>query len=220
MTMQLARELEGLKRSILEQCALVETGVRTATAAFLGQDVEAAERVIENDRLVDGAEVEIEEECLKILALHQPVAANLRFVVTVVKINNFLERIGDLAENLSRKTRSLAKRLPISIPAEFSEMSGLAVDMLKNSIDAFINHDSAGAGRVIASDDEVDSHKRMVRRVAEAAVMETPSSFPQWLTVIAASRNLERIGDLAANIAEEVVYLTEGRIVRRCLEPE
>ena len=220
MSMHLRRELDKLRRMIVEQCAQVEQNVRDAARAFLERDVELAERTIAADDLVDRRELEIEEACLALLALYQPVAADLRLVFSAVKINASLERIGDLAENLAKKGRNLAKKPSLPIPGEFSEMAVITREMLTACIDAFVASDSAKAAAVMDRDGEVDARKRMVRRHAEAAIIENPVDAPRWLSVIAASRNLERIADLAASIAEEVIYSVEGRAIRHRIDAE
>ncbi len=220
MPAHLQREMEKLNRATLEMCAHVELNVRDATRSFFERDPELAARVIAADRFVDKMEVELSENCLKILDLHQPVAKDLRFIMGLAKIGGILERIGDLAENLARKGKKLAVQEPVAIPPEISEMADSSRRMLKDSIDSLVDSDSEKARTVIIADRDVNRGKRRVRRAAEAAIMAAPETCKQWLTVVAASRNVERMADMAVNIAAEVIYGVEGRVVRHGLETE
>ena len=220
MAMHLHREMERLNRAALEMCAHVERNVHDAARTFLERDGELARKVIEADRRVDRMEVELAEDCLKTLALYQPVAGDLRFIFSLSKISGILERIGDLAENLARKGRTLSRLEPVAVPRELTGMAEQAGAMLKDSIDSFVGRDAARARDVIRADRAVNEGKRLVRRAGEAAIMEKPALCPQWLIVIAASRNVERMADMAANIAAEVVYSVEGRMVRHGFDCE
>ncbi len=220
MSMHLHREMEKLNRAALEMCAHVEQNVRDATAAFLDRDAELARKVIESDRAIDRMEAELAENCLKTLALYQPVAGDLRFIFSLAKIAGILERIGDLAENLAKKGKTLSRLEPVAVPPAFLEMAERARAMLKTSIDSLVDSDPAKARGVIKSDCEVNQRKRLVREAGEAAIMANPPSCKQWLVVIAASRNVERMADMAANIAAEVVFSIEGRMVRHGFDCE
>lgn len=217
MSIHLHREMEKLNRSALEICAHVEQNVRDATQAFLERDVDLARRVIDADKHIDKMEMELSENCLKTLALYQPVAGDLRFIFSLAKISGLLERIGDLAENLARKGRSLARMEPVAAPHELSDMAEQARAMLKDSIDSLVDSDVEKARSVILADGGVNGCKRLVRKTAEAAIMDNPSTCPQWLTIIAASRNIERMADMAANIATEVIYSVDGKRIRHGL---
>ncbi|GHS94595.1 phosphate transport system regulatory protein PhoU [Planctomycetales bacterium] len=220
MTMHFIRELEQLKNSMVDFCAQVEKRTQIATAAVIDRDGENAGKIIATAHEIDDLELAIEENCLKILALYQPVAVDLRFVVATVKISNTLERVGALAVNLAKKARALTRQAPMTLPAEFAEMSARANAMLKDSIDAFVKLDPAPARKIELADDEVDHRKRQVKKIAEAAIIAAPETAPQWITIIAASRNLERIADLAVDIAAQIIYLVEGKIVRTSGESE
>ena len=220
MSVHLQRELDRLRHMILEQCAQVERNVSDAARAFLERDVELAKLVVAAERLVDKREIEIEDACLGLLALYQPVAADLRLVFATVKINGSLERIGDLAENLAKKAKSLARRPALAVPPEFGEMTAITREMLTACIDAFVALDSSKAAAVVSRDDEVDRRKRDIRKRAEAAIALDPASAGCWLSVVAASRNVERIADLAAAVAEEVVYTVEGRSLRHMMDDD
>lgn len=220
MSIHLHREMEQLNRAALEMCAHVEQNVRDAARAFLERDTELAKKVIAADHYVDKMEVELAENCLKTLALYQPVAGDLRFIFSLSKISGILERIGDLAENLARKGRSLSRLEPLALPHELADMAEQARTMLKDGMDSLVDRDTAKARAVIAADIAVNGGKRLVRKAGEAAIMERPETCPQWLVVIAASRNIERMADMAANIAAEVIYSVEGKMVRHGFDCE
>ena len=159
--------------------------------------------------------MEIEEECLKILALYQPVAVDLRFIVAALKINNDLERIGDLAVNIARKAALLRRRAAdAEVPFDIAGMWEKTQAMLRDSIDAMVNMDARLAAEVCRRDDEVDRLKHEIRAGAEERIRREPAKVGPLLRLLAVSRNLERIADCATNIAEDVIYMSEGRIIR------
>jgi phosphate transport system protein len=180
--------------------------------------VQVAESVAGRDAEIDQAEVEIEEECLKILALYQPVAIDLRLVVAALKINNDLERIGDLAVNIARKAVAFAHEPPVEIPFDIAGMWEKTQAMLRDSIDALVTLDSALAHQVCARDDEIDQLKHEFRIRAEELLRQYPQRVSGLLRLLAVTRNLERIADCATNIAEDVIYMCDGRIVRHAGE--
>jgi len=214
MSVHLQRQIERLKRDLLSLCAVVQEQVETAMRALLARDQEMARRVEQRDTEIDQREVELEEECLKTLALYQPVAGDLRFIVAALKMNNDLERIGDTAVNIARKAIALASIASSDIPFDLGAMSEKAQSMLCDSLDAMVNLDARLASNVCARDDAVDSMKREIRVKAEQIIRQDPSRVSAMLNLLAVSRNLERIADHATNIAEDVVYMVEGRIVR------
>ncbi len=207
-------EVERLKRKILAMSAQVEESVVLAVKALQTRDEALAQQVIRGDFDVDEAEVEVEEEALKILALHQPVAADLRFLTAVLKINNDLERIGDLATNIAKRAVKICKEPAVAIPDELLQAAIRTRDMVHDSLSAFVNFDAEPARQVCQSDDEVDQLCRQVRRYVEAQILQNTSHLSCCLDMLLASRNIERIGDHATNIAEDVIYLVEGNIVR------
>jgi phosphate transport system protein len=214
MSVHLQRAIDQLKKDLLSLCALVEEQTQVAVRALLSRDDEMAHEAIYRDQEIDQREVEVEEECLKILALYQPVAADLRFIVAALKINNDLERIGDLAVNIARKAITFASGQPMEIPFDLSGMWEKTQAMLRDSLDCLVNLDSALANAVCVRDNEVDALKRAIRLKAEEMIRKNPERAPTLLTLVAVSRNLERIADHASNIAEDVIYMAEGRIVR------
>lgn len=214
MTIQLKREIDKLKQEILKLGAEVESAVRLAVKSVLERDSSLAKKVIDHDTEIDSFEVEIEEDCLKTLALHQPVAVDLRFIVAVLKINNDLERIGDLAVNIAEREVVISKKRETEFPHGLEEMSEKAQIMLRKSLEALINMDAKTARDVMLMDDDLDDlNSQIYDRVKEAIRKKTENltCMVQFLTI---ARNLERIGDQATNICEDVIYLVEGNIVR------
>lgn len=214
MAEHLRRDIENLKKQLLMVGARVETSVRDAASAIQQHDSAMAKLVIERDVLIDDIEVEVEEACLKILALHQPVAIDLRFIVAVLKINNDLERIGDLAVNVAERAVYLADMPRLEFADELTDMANTAQSMLKNSLDALINHDSKLAQKVCEADDMVDEMNSQMYLKVQDAIMEKPDQFHHLINFLSASRHIERIADHTTNIAEDVIYMIEGRIIR------
>ena len=208
------RELEKLKKKILSLGALVEERVYLAIKAIESRDSDLAKRIIRSDHEIDETEVEVEEECLKVLALYQPVAVDLRFIVAVIKINNDLERIGDQAVNIAERIQSIAKYPNISFHFDYTEMAEIAAAMLKQSLDALVNLDIDTAFRILTLDDEVDDIQGNAYSQIKQAMREHPEEMTYLINLYLISRHLERIADHATNIAEEVIYLIEGEIVR------
>jgi phosphate transport system protein len=218
MPKHLQRDIENLKKKLLSLSAKVETIVKDATVAIERKDFNLAQKIIDNDINIDHAEVEIEEDCLKILALHQPVAIDLRFIIAVLKINNDLERIGDLAVNIAERAVFLAGQPKINIAIYLVDMAHNAQSMLKESLDALINHDAKLAHKVCAGDDIVDGMNRQMYLKVQEAILKNPEQISSLIHLLSASRHLERIADHATNIAEDVIYMIEGQIVRHKAE--
>lgn len=218
MNTHLQREIENLKKKILYMGAEVEDLLHRAMDSLENRNVKLAQTVIDHDPALDQLEVEIEEECLKILALHQPVAIDLRYVIAVLKINNDLERIGDLAVNIAERAAFLAAFPPTDLVLDFRGMAKLAQTMLSQSLDALINYDVQLARRIRVADDEVDSANRRMYAQIEEHIRAHPEAVSEMLHLLSVSRHLERIADGATNIAEDVIYMVEGEIVRH--QPE
>ncbi len=214
MSRHLQREIDQIKRTILGLCAVVEDRVSMAIKAVHDRDADMANQVIELDREIDEKEVEIEEECLKIMALHQPVAIDLRFLVTVIKINSELERIGDQAVNVSERVVVLARRDPVEVNFDYAEMCEKTQKMLHMSIDSLVRTDLDEAVRVVLMDDDVDNLKREIYDKVKDLIRSHPDRVGYLINLFLISRHLERIADHATNIAQEVVYLIEGKIHR------
>lgn len=208
-------ELDGLNKKLIHMTSMVEDRVRRAAAVIDSYDEKEISKIIRTDYEIDEIEVEIEEECLKVLALHQPVASDLRFIIAVIKINNELERIADTAVGIAMRVQSLAScNKEVKTLIDYSTMSQIVIDMLKMSIDALVTRDSAKARQVFFLDDDVDD----LRDQAYCNVKESPVSQAKHpgclINIYLIARHLERIADRATNIAEEVVHLVEGDIVR------
>jgi len=214
MTVHLEKEIETLKRKILALSSMVEESVYRAVRAVADCDAVTAESVVRGDDAIDAMEVEVEEDCLKALALHQPVATDLRFIVSVLKINSDLERIGDLAVNIAQRAGSLSKLE--RIPA-FLDLSGMAEKvklMLRRSLTSLVNLDSGLARQVCSSDDAVDNLNRTMHQLIIEKIKADPGRAEVYILLLSVSRNLERIADHATNIAEDVIYMNEGQIIR------
>ena len=209
-----SRELENIKKLILSLGAIVEERVRMATKAIEDNDAELAQRIIKSDYEIDEMEVDIEEECLKVLALHQPVAIDLRFIIAVIKINNELERIGDQAVNIAERVGVTAKREQLEMFFDYSAMGEKAQRMLKMSLDALVKMDYDEAFNVVMMDDEVDAIKEQAYDRVKRAMIEHSDKIGYLINLFLISRHLERLADHTTNIAEEVIYLIEGEIVR------
>ena len=214
MTYLLHKDIEFVKKKILSLSAMVEESVLDALNSFDRLDVHLAQEVIRRDQSVDNLEIEVEDDCLKILALHQPVAIDLRFIVAVLKINNDLERIGDLAVNIAEQTIYLGDQDPLAIPGQYYEMARKTEEMLRRSLDVLVNLDVARAREIFISDDEVDRlYAEMFEHVLERITSDAKHR-EGMLRLLLICRHLERIGDLATNIAEDVIYMVNGEIVR------
>ncbi len=214
MTIHFKKEIEKLKKLIMNVCASVEENFQKSVVAVRERNEQLAQSVVATDRLVDIREVEVEEECLKILALHQPVAADLRYVIAVMKLNNDLERIGDLAANLSEHAIELSRAKQAGVDYDFAEMAKKVKDMLQKSIESLVNMDAALAKEVLASDDEIDNMNRKVYEYIHKTAQEKPQEIAVLLRLLSVSRTLERIADYTTNIAEDVIYMIQGRIIR------
>jgi phosphate transport system protein len=214
MTKHFRRELENIKKRILTLSSLVEERVQSASRAVENIDAGLAQHIIKSDYEIDEMEVEIEEECLKVLALHQPVAVDLRFIIAVIKINSELERIGDQAVNIAQRVEVIAKRPKPPFMFDYAEMGRKAQRMLKMSLDALVNLDVDMAYKVITLDDEVDLIKSEAYDKIKQAIKELPERVGYYINLLLISRHLERLADHATNIAEEVIYLVEGEIYR------
>lgn len=214
MPPRLQIEIENIKKRILFLGAMVEEHVNMAVKSLETVDLELALKVIKADKKIDEVEVEIEEECLKILALHQPVAVDLRFITAVIKINNDLERIGDEAVNIAERVTYLGSRPPLNISFDYREMSEKTVKVLKDSLDALVSLDIDLAYRVRLQDDEIDDIDRQFFDKVREEIPKNIERVGSLINLFSISHNLERIADHATNIAEEVIYLIEGVIQR------
>ena len=214
MARHLLNALEDLNKDVLQMGGSVESAVARAVQAFLDRDVREAGAVIDGDREINLQELRIDEECLKMLALYQPTARDLRFVTGVMKITNDLERVADLAVNIAERALVLAELSPRETPPAFVEMADRARKMLTASLDALVKHDTAKANEVLRMDDPIDALLRGIFTTLEGDMAKNPERIPSDLQILSAAKNVERIADHASNVAEDVVYMVEGSILR------
>ncbi len=214
MMIHLQKDLELLKKELLGLGALVEKALREAVLSLVDRRPDLAATVVAEAHAVDDKEVWIEDLCLKILALHQPVAVDLRFIVGVLKVNNDLERLGDLAVNIAERSAQVINLDPLRQQLEFSHMADLARDMVKKSLDALVRMDSALALEVLKTDDEVDAIMEKMFTVLQGVMREDPSTVTVSVHLLSICRHLERVADLATNIAEDVIFMVDGKTVR------
>src|SRR5438477_7082488 len=214
MSKHLERDLENLQRDILTQAGAVEEAIHKAIRALQERDAQLAQQVIDGDAEIDQEENHVEEECLKILALHQPVAVDLRRIASALLINVDLERMGDLAEDIAERALTLVRPPYIPIPAMLQRMTDVTTTMVRQSLDAFVNMDSQLARSVCELDEEVDRYNDEIIDELIALMRTAPAMVEPGLSLFSATRHLERIADHATNIAEDVIYLVEGEIVR------
>jgi phosphate transport system protein len=214
MTKHLDRELDSLRADLISQFGLVEQMILTAVRALAERRTDLADEVIIQDSIIDANDIKFEEECLKLLALHQPVATSMRWLFTVVKVNNELERMADLACNIAERAKSIKQYPLFPVPDELDDMAAGATHMVKKALDAFIEGDVEKARAVITADDQVDRKNRLVIDLLHDVMRENSDYIAPAVHCFSASRHLERIADLAVNISEEVIYLVLGDIVR------
>lgn len=214
MSVHMQRELERLKKLFLGVSTLAEENLRESVRAALERDRDLARRVIEKDHEIDRAEVAVEEECLKLLALYQPVANDLRYVIAILKINHDLERVGDLAVNIADRALILCDCPPLPHDFGLRDMAVKAETMLGRALDAMLNSDVQLAKDIWLADDGIDEANRRIIGLLEDEIARNPSLLRALLALIGISRTLERIGDHATNISKDVIYMIAGEIVR------
>lgn len=214
MTVNLPRLLHDLKQRLLFLSSTVEDAVAKVVTALVQRDAPLAREVIASDTEIDNLEVAVEAECLKLLALQQPVARDLRFIVATLKINNDLERMGDLAKKIGKNVVYLCSVSSPDVHLDFREITEKSRSMVKRSMDAFVNGDVELARQVVADDDHVDGLKSNLYDELREAIRRRPDQLESLLKLYSVVRNLERLGDMATHIAEEVIYMVEGEVVR------
>lgn len=210
----LESELAAIKNKVLGVGTLVEEVFRDAVLSVERLDADLAQKTIDADEKIDRAEVEVEEACLHVLATQQPVATDLRFLVGVLKVNNDLERVGDLAVNIAERAQFLTRLDPVQAPFDFREMAEKTRKMLKGCLDALVQRDVNAARRVVAADDEVDAMNRDMYAKVHRAIQADPAKVDSYLQYLSVSRHLERVADYCTNVAEDVVYMVTGQIIR------
>ncbi len=210
----LQSEIAKLENRLLSLGGCAEASIHRAVHAMVERDRDLAQQVILDDAEIDGLEVDLEEEGLKVLALHRPVAGDLRFIIAVLKINNDLERIGDMGTSIARQALTVADRPEVAVPFDVQAMAQKAVAMLRQALDALVRADVELARQVKGADKEVDAVHLANTRGIEAAIARCVSGTGSYLAYLAVSRSLERVGDHAKNIAADVIYMLGGDIVR------
>jgi phosphate transport system protein len=213
-------ELKELKERLLYEGGLVERAIRDAIKALQDRNSEVAEKVIEDDHIINSREVEIDEFCLKLLALRQPAARDLRFITTAIKINYDLERIGDMAVNICERVEELNQEPQLKPYIDLPKMAETVQIMVKESLDAFVGEDVRLAWKVTRDDNEVDQLLDQIFRELLTYMMQDPKTISRATRVLFISKYLERMADHAVNIAELVIFMVEGKIVRHLGAPE
>ena len=207
-------ELQQLKTRLLEMGGLAEDRVRTVVEALVEREPGILERVLAGDTPINQLHIEIDQRCFKLLALHQPMAVDLRAIVAAVKINTDLERVGDMAINIAEAVKRYMRHPPVTELIDIPRMADIAQRMLRDALDAFVRRDIALAQAVLDADDALDSLKTRVFRELLTFMLQNPSTIEPSLDLILISRHLERIGDHATNIAEDVIFMVSARDVR------
>ena len=214
MTKHLERDLNQLSDQISDLGALVSESTSKCMVMLQTFDRGIAKEIVETEARVNTTEVEIEEECLKVLALHQPVAGDLRFLIVVLKVNNDLERMGDQVVNIAERVSFLADKERVVADLDFVAMGDLASRMVNQSVKALVKRDSSMAREVLAMDDDLDAMHARTYRVIQDVMAGNPDIVIPAVSYLTISSNLERLGDLATNIAEEIIFMEEGEVVR------
>ena len=207
-------EVQNLKEELVRMAGLAEAAIGSAVKALVSRDAEMARQVIASDVGINSLEIEIDERCLRALALYQPEARDLRFIAMALKINNDLERMGDQAVNIAERTLELLKEPLLKPLIDIPRMADVTQRMVKDSLDAFVQQDVAAARAVCERDDEVDRYDDQIFRELLTYMMEDPKAITRSVNLILVSRHLERIADHATNIAEDVIYLVEGKTIK------
>lgn len=218
MRKHLDKDLERLKKEILAMGGMVEESIRQSLRALFDKRSDEAKEVIKKDNEVDLKENEIEEECLKLLALHQPVAGDLRYIITVLKVNNDLERMGDYCVNIAERALHLAKLEELPLPKDFNKGAEIVQKMVRDSLSALVNRDTESALKVWEEDPKVDTIHREMFEELQTKMRGNPLLIDACISTLSVFRYLERIADLATNIAEDIIFMVKGEIVRHQLE--
>ena len=211
-------ELNALRESLIHMCSLSEEAIAKATKALVDRNVELAEEVIRQDNAINELEVEIDKQCLRLFALRQPIAIDLRFISSAMKINNQLERIGDEAVNIAERALGLIKEPRLKPLIDIPRLAVMAQEMVKDSVSSFINRDADLARSVCKHDDEVDDLNNQIFRELLTYMMEDQAAISRAIRLIFTGRHLERIADHATNIAEDVIYMVLGSDIRHHMD--
>lgn len=214
MERHIDQDLAGIQQSLLRMGAEVEEMVADALRALVERDDELARGIVDRDRGVDSLEKSVDESCHRVLAIRQPTAVDLRFLVAVMKITNDLERVGDSAVNIAQSVEKLNQEPPLKPYVDLPALAGLVAQMVRDALDALVHRDSGLAIRICAKDDEIDALYKQIFRELLTYMIEDPKTVSRALHLLLIARNLERVGDHATNIAEDVIYYVEGRDIR------
>ena len=212
------QQLEELTHQLLQMSGRAEQIIRKAVEALQRRDAALAEEVFLEDRLIDRLEIDVEERCIQLLALQQPMATDLRFITSAIKISNDLERVGDHAVNIAGCAKALLKSPPARPLPDLPRLVESSIGMLRDALDAFVRRDAEAARALVRRDDEVDELNRHLFADLLGRMVAEPQQAERAMTMVLVGRNLERIGDLATNIAEEVVFIAEARVIKHHAE--
>jgi phosphate transport system protein len=213
-------ELGELNKKLLQMCAMVEEAISRSVNSLVSRDSAMADKVFAAEETINRLEIDVDELCLKLLALYQPAAIDLRFITAAMKMNSDLERIGDLAVNIAECAQEILKQPPLKPLMDIPRMASLAQSMVKDSIDALVKRDELLARSVCARDDEVDSLNEQVFRELLTYIMQDPKTTSRAVQLILVARHLERMADHATNIAEDVIYFLKGKTIKHHIEDE
>ena len=214
MRLRFHRSLDDLNEKLLVMAGMAEQAIQRAIEAYRTADVSLCDLVAQSEPAINRMEREIDQRALDLLAMEQPMAIDLRFILAVIKINADLERVGDQAVNISERVRDLQTGAPVELPVDIPRLADMAAKMVRSALQAFIDGDPAAAERVLTMDDEVDEMNRSVYRTLTRCLEDRPEAAQQALNVLLIARNLERVGDHATNIAEDVIFWVRGADVR------
>ena len=218
MERHFVHDIEALKAQLLQMGGRAESVIGKAIEALRKRDLVLAREVIEDDRAIDRLEIDIEERCVALLALQQPLASDLRFITSALKISNDLERVGDHGVNIAGSAIRLSAEPELKPLVDIPRMATLASGMLRDALDAFVRRDAERARELVKRDDEVDALNRQLFRELISFMIEDPRTITRAMELVLVARNLERIADLATNVAEEVVFIAEARIIKHHAE--
>jgi len=213
-------QIEALKNDLLLMSGRAEEIIRKALESLMSRDTKLADEVFADDATIDRMEIDIEEACIQLLALQQPLASDLRLITSALKISNDLERVGDHAVNIAGCAKQLAGRAPVKPLADLPALAEKSIGMLRDALDAFVRGDAESARLLVRRDDEVDDLNRQMFAELMRRMIADPQQVERSMTLVLVGRNLERIADLATNVAEEVVFIAEARIIKHHADEE
>lgn len=213
-------ELQSVRKNLLEMASLVEESITKSLEALEKKDLRKAEEITEIDHKIDKFEIAIEEQCIELIARHQPVGADLRFLVGVIKINNDLERMGDHAVNIAGSVSFLIEQKRIKPVISIWSMVRVVIEMLRKSVESFMNNDAEAAQKVCERDSVVDAMRDETMRILLTYMIEHPQTIGAAIPLLLVAKNLERIADLSTNICEDVIYIAQARVIKHHAEEQ